>query len=259
MKVIKRSPNTLIMLYRPWGAWLYCAVIAGLGAFLLVTGIHISTFSCFRSLQHPTSGSCELVHYRPWQSDRRNFPLQDIQGVTLVSQLDPKGRQYSQVTLATTTGPAELRLNWLQSHDQAQARANKIQAFLTNPRQPKLKIQEDQILLTIMLSLVIFVIAGVIFLATGAIRTLQFDRISGKVTLTTQRIREQTQVEYSLNRIVDVIIYEVGVARHKNDCVALVLDNRVQVSLYPSCAVFRHRRQRQRTVEQILEFLHLRE
>jgi hypothetical protein len=255
MKLIRRTPNTLIMRYRPWGTWLYCSGLVGLVIVFLMFKVHLSTFTCTRTLPHTNQGYCQLTHHRLASYDRRTFPLDAIKGVNLALQHNPKGGEYYQIYLTTTIEPVELQFYTFQSLDGPQLKARKIQSFLANPNQLRLKIQENTIWISVLFSLVVIGIAWISLLIMGGIRTIQLDRLSGKLRFTCQGIFGTRTFEYPLNHIKDVMIKDIGSFGKKNYYVAIVLKTGFPLVLYPLLAIFRNRGQRQYCAKQILDFI----
>jgi hypothetical protein len=255
MKLIKRTANTLMMRYRPWGTWLYCSAILGMGIAGLMFRVQLSTFSCTRNLPQTNQGHCQLAHYRLVGSDRQIFPLETIKGVNLAVRQGPKGGEYNQIYLVTTMAQVELQLDTFQSLNEPQLKARKIQNFLSNPSQSQLKIQENSIWISVLLNMLTIGVAGITMLIMGGIRTLHLDRVSGKLKFKYQGLRGTQTFEYPLNHVKDVMIREVGTFGKKNYYVAIVLKTGFPLSLYPPAAVFRNRGQRQYGAKQILDFI----
>lgn len=257
MKLIKRTPNTLMMRYLPWGTWLYCSAILGMGMVGVMFSVQSSTFSCTRNLPHTNQGRCQLSHYRLVGGDRRVFSLETIKGVNLVVRQGQKGGEYNQMYLVTTTEQVELQLEVFQSLKEPQVNARKIQNFLSNSSQSQLKIQSNSIWISIFFGVLTMGTAWIVMLLIGGIRTLQLDRVNGKLQFKYQGLRGTQTVEYPLNHVKDVVIQEVGTFGKKNYYVAIVLKTGFHLSLYPPMAVFRNREQRQYCARQILDFINV--
>jgi hypothetical protein len=145
MKIVKQTPNRLRRLAYNLLKALYTVLTACLfvlaGLMVMVLGGELATLTCQRV--EPTQGSCQLVTSSLLGLDEITIPLNQLQNAKLEQNRDHRGRGNYSVVLLTDDGEIPFISTWNPDVQEKRNKAYLINAFIGNPRETSLHVQQD--------------------------------------------------------------------------------------------------------------------
>lgn len=149
MKIVKPTPNQLVLLIlqannliRVMGTVLTASLFVLTGLVVMVLSGELATLTCQRVEQ--TQGSCQLVTSGLLGSDEITIPLNQLQNAKLELISGPRGGGGYRVVLLTDDGEIPFISAWNPSVQEKQKKADLINAFIGNPRETSLRVQQDE-------------------------------------------------------------------------------------------------------------------
>lgn len=206
MKIIKRTPNQLILQHRPIGIWLMGSILTIVGLVIIILFTRASSLTCQRI--SPSQGSCELTRSHFLISKTIIVSINDLKGAEVVMnhtrQIDGFFilKPYYRVILIIPTKRIPLTVYGTITHDQQEAIATKINAFLKKPVKTSLFIERDQRWLIYLVG-GIFIVVGLLA-ELSKIITVTFDKILGTLTIEREGLLRTDVFEFPMEDIIGV-------------------------------------------------------
>lgn len=144
MKIVEQTPHRLRLQAKNLTTIVRTALfgtpflLAGLAAILFFG--RLSTLKCQRV--EPTQGSCQLVNSGLLGSNETKIPLNQLQGAKVDVNEDSNGDTY-RVVLLTNSGEVPFTPVWSSGSGGKQKNADRINAFIGNPEEISLRVQQD--------------------------------------------------------------------------------------------------------------------
>ncbi len=213
MKIVEQTPNRLRLRANNLNGIVRTALF---GTPFLLTGLAVMLFfgrltslKCQRV--EPTQGSCQLVNSGLLGSDETTIPLNQLQGAKVDVNQDSDGDTY-RVVLLTDGGEVPFTWVWSSGTGGKQKNADRINAFISNPGEISLRVQQDDRWFAYPFGgLFALVGAGLVFgsLLNGEfIVSFTFDKALGLVRLKQQTLRRTKVTEWRLREINQVEVKE---------------------------------------------------
>ncbi len=149
MKIVKPTLYRLILLILQGnnlitavGTVLTASIFVLFGLMVMVLSGERATLTCQRV--EPTQGSCQLVISGLFGSDEITIPLNQLQNAKLELITDTRGRGGYRVVLLTDYDKVPFISTWSHNEQEKQKKADLINAFIGNPGETSLRIQQDE-------------------------------------------------------------------------------------------------------------------
>ncbi|MDX2216164.1 MAG: tetratricopeptide repeat protein [Oculatellaceae cyanobacterium bins.114] len=195
MKILEQTPDRLVLRHRPLGWWIAGGIFALVGLLITLSGEQ-STLRCDRI--QPTQGTCQLSHKRLLSFSSRTLPLEVIEGATVNVTSIQKTDHYTVIlqTQTETIGWGELSTD----RPSTEAIAAQINAFLNNPNETTLLVQQDG-RLNLLPGGSLVVVIGVSLIIFATTSKCVFDKPKGSVWIHHQRLFHTQTVTCPLDEI----------------------------------------------------------
>ena len=206
MKIIKRTPNQLILQHRPLGIWLMGSILTIVGLVIIILFTRASSLTCQRV--SPSQGSCELTRSHFLMSKTIIVSINDLKGsevvMTQTRQMDGFFilKSYYRVILIIPTKRIPLTVYGTTTPDQQEAIATNINTFLKNKTKTSLFIERDQRWLIYLVG-GIFIVVGLLA-ELSKIITVTFDKILGTLTIAREGFLRTEVFEFPMEDIIGI-------------------------------------------------------
>lgn len=200
MKIVQQTPTELTLRLRPVGLWVFGGIFAAAGLAVIICFGRATTLACNRV--EPTQGSCEIAESSLLGFAAREISLTSLQGAEVETQTDSDGSTH-RVVLLTRDEDIPFPFYYSSGYDKKQANASRINAFVNNPAEIALGIQDDGRWFAYPFG-GIFVAAGLFVISTGKVVTCSFDKTLDRMTLRRQGLFGAEVIKHSIWRISDV-------------------------------------------------------
>lgn len=227
MKIIKKTPNQLILQHRPIGIWLMGSILTIVGLVIIILFTRASSLTCQRI--SPNQGSCELTRSHFLMSKTIIVSINDLKGAEVVMnharQMDSFFilKPYYRVILVIPTKRIPLTAYGTTTRDQQEAIANKINTFIKNQAKTSLFIERDQRWLIYLVGS-IFIVVGLLA-ELSKIITVTFDKILGTLTIEREGLLRTDVFEFPMEDIIKVKLKNASLFNSEKE------GNRYQVAL----------------------------
>lgn len=203
MHIVQQTSSRLIVRSYPWLIWT-TGVLFTVGGVTMSAMIGSQTLTCARggsTLDTATDsvlGQCQLEQSVFWIKTTQSFALSDFQRAEVESYSNAKGRTSHRVVLLTKQESIPLADHFSSGITNHSQQASLINAFLQNPQQPTLRIEQNEAKWLLPFSIGAS-LALIVF--QGRITTCQLDKLSGQFTLKCRGILQQKEIEHPLHYI----------------------------------------------------------
>lgn len=204
MKITQHNADTLTLQVRPWFLWFFSATFSLTGLAIILWMGTVTTLSCRRS--GPDGGACVLATSRLLQTHQRQLAVSDVQSARVMRGF--KNQNIYQVQIMTRQGMVPLQRVHSSGYGVKQQQVEQITAFLAQPTQTELVVQDDQRWFAYSFGS-LFVLSGLAVSSLfGQVVTCCFDKASGCWTLHRHGLLGQSTVQQRLDDIVAVDLEE---------------------------------------------------
>jgi len=213
MKIVEQTPHRL-RLEAEILATIVSLALSGMPyllvglAIILASGLP-DTLKCQRV--EPTQGSCHLVNYSLIGSNETKMPLNQLQSAKVNVSKDSDGNNIYQVVLLTNSGEISMSVGTSDA-DEKQKNAARINAFINNPEEISLHVQQyDHEKFVYIVKGIFGLFGGLMFgllLYREFIVSYTFDKALDLVRLKRQTLCRTKVTELSLREINQVDIKE---------------------------------------------------
>lgn len=200
MKVIESTPDSLVLLLRPWLLWFFSSAIALMGMVVMLTLAQVSLLVCDRT---EGEGLCELTQSTLLRTTTTFVPIDQLRGARVEYSTLP-GHPSNVVWLVVDTQTVPLKLFVTVNRQDQQAIALQIQHFLYDPDQPFLRIVNDNRWFAYALGGIFVASGGLVSLLFGKVVCCRFQRSSGQLILERQGLLSRSVQHYPLEAIAAV-------------------------------------------------------
>jgi len=199
MKILELTPHRITLRDCAISLWLSAAGLA-LGGFVTIAQGKLTTLTCHRGLA-PQS-QCQLSQFGVLGIGSSQQSLNDLQEASVDTHSSSKGGRTYAVVFPSSQGTIQLT-HYSNNQQEQEAIASQINAFVKNPHQLGLQIQQDDRLGMSLLG-GLLVGAGSIFITACRITHCDLDRTTGKLRIARWGIRGTQVREYPLHQVVSV-------------------------------------------------------
>lgn len=200
MKIVRQTPNLLMLRCRPVLSWILGLVFASVGLVIMLSGNAI-TITCNRT--EPTVGSCKLLESNLTTSQEKVIPLSILRGAKVKEDDSGESSTY-QIIILTSHG--DIPLSPYPNSDKAEAIASHINQFLITPKETSLTQHEDERLHSFLFGGSFFIVSLVIL--TVPFVTCVFDKSLNTLIIKRRDILGTKVIEHGFREIKDVLVEE---------------------------------------------------
>lgn len=181
MKILEQTTTRLRLRDRMIGIWLLALLFVGLCPVMALSG-RLKHLQCNRE-----TDSCQLTYSNLQASGVYRFPMEQISQVTVEQYRRKKGQFSYQVVFIVADGRVAIS-HETSSRGAAEAIANRVNSFLSDPGQPTLSVLEDtRPVMTVMG--IVFGTAAALWLLIGCqVTYCDFDKLRGRLRITRWRL-----------------------------------------------------------------------
>lgn len=252
MKIVRRTPNILILLQLPWVVWFISVPFLLIAVAALVSEAQMSQLICQRG--EAGQGTCKLARVNFLGiTSTKTWKIQEIQTIEVINNSE-------QIRLVTPKGEITL-MPFYEKNGRGSNRKTKqfvvkqIQVFFMNAQKPELIITQDTRVMGYLDS-VLFTLLGLILVIAGlnSIDIYKFDKISG--CLTNKRgLFGKSIIKCQIQDIVSLLID----CSHtdKGKIYSIFLMKRLGRKIVINFGVFDNQGQGKQTAKEICTFLNL--
>ncbi|WP_414542714.1 tetratricopeptide repeat protein [Nostoc sp. CCY0012] len=254
MKVIQESHSQMTLRLRPWFLWVFGAIFTSAGLSVALLGSQVHTFACRRDATAPAT--CQLSTKGLFWSNQRVLPINEIQGTTINSFRDSKGKYSYRLILLTNTGEVSPIPTNISHQETVKDWVKDIELFLKDTQQQTLLIEDDNRIFVFLFGGLFAVVGLAVAVLMGKVVVCNIDKTLGQLTLANYGLLGNSQTEYRTRDIHGVTVQKsVSSKGGKTYRVALVMNSGeyIPFTAYYSSGF----RQHQQTADHISQFLNL--
>jgi len=214
MKIVEQTPNRLTLQENRL-QWIIPSVLFGslfliVGLFQTLSFARLTTLKCQRvqltqERLQLIQGSCQLVESSLLGSDQTEIPLNQLQGAKVDENEDSDENTYRVVLLTTSTGEVPFTSIWSSGTEEKQENADRINAFIHNPRETSLNIQQDERWPHYLVGGIFLLVGGGLLLHLllygKLIVSCTLDKTQGLIRLQQRNLRRTKVTEHRLREI----------------------------------------------------------
>jgi hypothetical protein len=252
MKIVKQTPNILILLQLPWVAWFISLPFFLIALAALISEAQMSQLICQR--KESEQGICRLTRVNfLGMTSTKTWQINEIQTIEIINESE-------QIRLLTPKGEITL-MPFYKKYGRGSNRKTKqfvvkqMQAFFINAQKPELIITQDSRVMGYFDS-ILFTLLGLIWVIAGlnSIDIYKFDKISGCL-IKKRRLFGKSIVKCQIQDIVSVLIDCSRTDKGKIYSIFLMTQTGKQIVI--NFGVFDNQLQGKQTAKEICTFLNL--
>jgi hypothetical protein len=199
MKILELTPHRIILRDRAISLWLSAACLT-LGGLVAIAQGKLIILTCHRGLS--PQNHCQLSKFGTLGIGSSQQLLNNLQGASIDTHYSSKGGATYAVVLSTGLGNVQLTNHYSSGHQEKEAIAAQVNAFVDNPKQLSLQVKQDDRLSMLLFGGLLLGAGAVFVVALCRVTHCDLDRTTGKLRLARWGIRGTHVSEYLLHQVI---------------------------------------------------------